>query len=532
MLCYLCFNKRKDIEKLLKVIDLSKTFGDFTVLKNVSLELEKGEILGLVGENGSGKSTFLKTLYGSEDTRDYSGEIHMDSNIINLKNACEAEIFGIGMVHQELSLIDNMMVYQNIKITRENTKYIQFVDAKKDIMDVEKYISEYGINISPISYIKDTSLNLKQFVEILREIDKPNLKLLILDEATASLNKEDSKLLLNIAKKLSNRGVSIIFVSHKLDEIEELCDKIVVLRDGEKVLEMSKENQTFDMAAVIEAMIGKKVIKSQRNLEISKTVKMKNKKLISFNNVNISVGNESLDKVNLDILEGEVLGITGLSGHGKSLLGYGIMGLGKVDGEIYLNGIENNLINLSPRELIQNGIMFLPDERKANGTMLNESIEKNITASSVATGNIFISRYGGFVNKKKIKSYSEKMISKLNIKCEDTKQKLNTLSGGNQQKVCIARAITGNPKIIFIGEPTRGIDIYSKELILNNLLEINQKEGITLVIASSELEELMRICDRIAVTYEGHIVKVFENENLTYEELGLAIAGIGRNLND
>lgn len=532
MLCYLCFNIRKDIVKLLKIIDLSKKFGEFKVLDKVSFELKKGEILGLVGENGSGKSTLLKTLYGSEDTRDYSGEIYIDSNLINLKNACEAENIGIGMVHQELSLVDSMQVYQNIKITRENTKYIKFIDYKKDIMDVENCINEYGLNILPKAYVKDTSLNLKQFVEILREIDKPNLKLLILDEATASLNKEDSKLLLNIAKKLSNKGVSIIFVSHKLDEIEELCDKIIVLRDGEKVLETSKTNQTFDMEKVIEAMIGKKVIKSQRNLEISKDIRRKNKKLISFNSVNISMGNESLKNVNLDIFEGEVFGITGLSGHGKSLLGYGIMGLGKAEGEIYLNGIEKNIIDFSPKELIQNGIMFLPDERKTNGIMLNESIEKNIIASSVATDNIFISKYGGFVNSRKIKSYTEKMISQFNIKCKNTKQKLNTLSGGNQQKVCIARAITGNPKIIFIGEPTRGIDIYSKELILNNLLELNQKEGITLVIASSEIEELMRICDRIAVAYEGDLIKTFKNENLSYEELGLAIAGIGRTLND
>ena len=513
--------------KLLRITDLSKKYGEHHALKHVSLHVNKGEIIGIVGENGSGKSTLLKTIYGSEETRDYEGMIFLDSKELKIKNPYEANDYGIGMVHQELSLIDDMTVSQNIKITRENTKILGYLDSKKDIREVDEMIGDYGLSINSRDYIKNISLNLKQFVEVLRETDKPGLKLLILDEATASLNKEDSLILMEIIKKIASRGISVIFVSHKLDEVTELCNRIIVLRDGVKTLEATNSpSKGYDLNEIVDAMIGRKIIKSERYG--SKNKDKYKYPVISFKNCSFSFGNEKLQNINLEILKGEIFGITGLSGHGKSMLGYGVMKLGKNSGSVLFGSNQDDILGSNPKDIIRRGIMFLPDERKTHGLMLNASIESNITTAAIASKSMFVSKFTGFVSKNKVHEHTKAMIESLNIKCEGPGQPVTRLSGGNQQKVCIAKALTGNPELVFIGEPTRGIDIYSKEVILKTILDLNKSHGITFVIASSEIEELMRVCDRIAVAYESEICKIFDNDDDIYEELGYAIAGLGR----
>lgn len=521
---------------MLRVENLSKKFGNVYALRGVDFKVSKGEVHGLVGANGSGKSTLLNILFGDkniQNTGGYSGEVFIDDSKVNINNTISAIGYGIGKVYQEFALIENMDIASNVKINNENvyqvtkkaaTDGFAYVNKKQNHVDAKKIFDKFNIDIDTKQYVKDVSVNIKQFIEIAREIDKKDLKLLLLDEPTACLNKEDASTFINIIKTLKDKGVSIIFISHRLDEVVELCDKVTVLRDGYVVSRYKKDE--FDVEKIAIDMIGQKVHKTTKANDSRKIIYDECKKVLSFNNLSIYDNNKVFEDINIDIFKGEILGITSLAGHGHTVIPNSIMGMYQTKGGVLYNG---DVLNLNtPHKTIQQGIVMIPGERKEMGVLLDSSIKENIIFTSLYSKNNFLKRPRlkglSFLDKKNINSYVDDCIKRFNIKCSSKKQYVKELSGGNQQKICIARALSTEPNVLFISEPTRGIDIYSKEIILKMLLETNKNKNTTIVISSSEIDELKRICDRIIVMYEG---KVFDelSPNEDDEVFSLAISG-------
>ncbi|QQY79298.1 simple sugar transport system ATP-binding protein [Keratinibaculum paraultunense] len=517
------------MEYVLKVENLSKNFNEIKALDNINFDLKKGEIHGIIGANGSGKSTFVNILFGSKhimETGGYEGDIFIDNIKVDIKSTYDAMKQGIGMVHQELALFGEQDISSNIKINRENiidkTKLLgefALVDRNKNEKDAKKALLKVGVDINPRIKVKDIPTNLKQFVEIAREVDNDKLKVLILDEPTSSLNVEETKILLSNLKAIAETGVSIIFISHRLYEIVDVCHRVTIFRSGRVIKEYKKEDYDMDKMAL--DMIGKEVV------QVSKERKNTTKEnILSFNNVEVSYGYEHYKNISLDIKKGEILGITGLAGHGQEIFGYGLMGLYDMKGDVIYK--REKLIPGDTNSIIKKGIYLLPDERKEWGLLLNKSVWENIVFEAYDRQNSFL-KYPALgklspLNYKAIRKYSNDMVEKLNIKVRDIGQKVSDLSGGNQQKVCIGRAITIDPEVLFIGEPTRGIDLYSKEIILDMLLKLNEEKNTTIIIFSGEISELKRVCDRIVVMYRNRVFKIFDDD-FKSEELSLALSG-------
>ncbi len=530
---YTMFLEKEDrnLEYILKVENLTKKFEDNYALKDVNFFLKKGEIHGLIGANGSGKSTFMSILFGSkhiQETGGYTGSISIDEKEMNITNTLDALKIGIGMVHQEFALLGNLSISSNVKINRENTyrlserifgKRFAIVDTTKNSDDTKNALSKVGINIDPNIQVNHVTINLKQFIEIAREVDNANLKILMLDEPTASLNQEDTKVLLEHLRAIADSGVSIIFVSHRLEEVTEICDTVTVLRDGAVISTYNKKELDINQLAL--DMVGIQVVQTKRKSKIENK-----ENIISFRNVEISHGDQKYKNISLDIKKGEVLGITGLAGYGQEIFGYGLMGLYKMSGEVFIDQerVKPGDINL----ISQKGLYMLPDERKEMGLLLEKPIWENLVFGSYEKQEGFLKypRFQGlsFINHKKVDKHCNNMVEILNIKVKDIYQPIKELSGGNQQKVCIGRALTMNPSVLFVGEPTRGIDIYSKEIILDMLLKMNQEKGTTVVISSGEVGELKRICDRIVIMYEGQVFDILD-PTVDNKVFSLAISG-------
>lgn len=519
------------MENILEIVNLNKSYNGIPALSNINLSVKAGEIHGIVGANGSGKTTLMNILFGNpiiHETGGYQGQIFFKGNRVNFKNCAEAIRQGIGMVHQEFALIPDMTVGENIKLGRENThsltdrlfgrKY-SFIDWKQDYENAWQTLKRLGISVAVGIKIMDLSVNIRQFIEIAREIDRSDLKLLILDEPTAVLNKNDGLKLIEILKDMSNSEIGIIFISHRLEEVQYVCDKVSVLRDGKLVSQYAKGNiHVNDLA---QDMIGHTI-----NKAAAEKREIKNKPLITFKDFSVEMPGEEVKNLNLSVYKGEILGLTSLSGHGKLALGYGMMDMYPVDGEVYYEN--KKIVKMNARTNIIKGMYVLPDDRQGLGILADQSLESNIVFTGNQIKNMFIRNsafnFLGFIDHHKTNLHVYKMMLDLDIKCTSIKQKVKELSGGNQQKVCIARALTVDPKLLFVAEPTRGIDISAKEKILNMLIEINRTRNTTIIIASGELDELKRVCDRIAVMVEGKIFKILSPDSPDVD-FGLVLSG-------
>lgn len=519
-------------EYALEIINLNKFYGKVQVLHDINLKIKKGEIHGIIGPNGCGKSTFMNILFGNsiiKDTGGYKGEIIVDGEKLVMDSPAKAIKNGMGMIHQEFTLLPHMSVSENIKLRRENTikigekiigKNLTYLDKKKNCEESEIILNKLGFNIDCEFLVKNLSVNAMQFVEIAREIDNKDLKILFLDEPTAVLNIDDSNRLMKVLKELSNKGITIIFVSHRLQEIKEICDKVTVFRDGHIVSQYQKEEITIKKLA--HAMMGYDVKKTKK-----KSVENRKDVILKLNDFSVKMQGEELKSLNLEVKEGEILGVTSLSGHGKLALGYGLMGLYETDGSVELNNEKTDV--KKTKENINKGLFLLPDDRKRMGLLMEHSIEDNIVFSGLYGKNKFlktIMNHFKIIDKKSINDCVDKYINELEIKCTNKNQKVEELSGGNQQKVCIARALCMNPKILFLLEPTRGVDIGAKEKILDMIIEMNENQNMTVVVISSELEELKRISDRVAVLCEGKLSNIL-SPNSSDEEFALAYTGEG-----
>lgn len=497
---------------LFQIDNISKFYGDNQVLKDISINIKKGEIHGLVGENGAGKSTLMNILFGMpviHSTGGFEGEMTLDGKTYLPKTPMEAMDLGIGMVHQEFMLIPGFTITENIKLNRENTKpsllskvlgkKMETLDMPQMRKDAKAALKKLNMNIDEFLPVAGLPVGFMQFIEIAREIDKENLKLLILDEPTAVLTESEAQRFLEVVKTLAEMGIAILFITHRLDEIKQVCDSITILRDGKLVKSVAtKDVSIIEMAKL---MVGRDV---EAAVSIKKETEVKAKNLVSLSDFYVNMPGERIKGIDLDIKKGEILGIGGLAGQGKIGLANGIMGLYPTKGEIVKEGKELKLNN--PREMLNNNIAFLSEDRKGMGLLLDDPIDLNIAFTSIEIQEQFIKKIGPIkmVNKPQIQSHGNKMIKDLDIRCTGPNQHTRYLSGGNQQKVCIARALTLHPELLMVSEPTRGIDIGAKNLVLETLVKLNE-EGTTIIITSSELAELRQISDRIIIISEGKI---------------------------
>lgn len=476
-------NKDKDI--ILEMNGICKQFPGVKALDNVSLKIRKGEIHALVGANGAGKSTLMKILAGifPQD----KGDIYLFGKKVTINNSSHAQRLGISIVFQELNVIPHLSVLENIFLNRESIKTGIFYDWKAMERQVYKIMEELGVEFEPHQKIKDMPIANQQMVEITKAVSA-GASIIILDEPTSSLSAKEVEKLFSIMKNLKKKEVAIIFISHRLDEIFRVCDRVTVLRDG-KLITTSDIKDT-NSEELVKNMIGRDLKEEfpKRQSKIGKEIlKVKGLSLAGcFHNISFTLH------------QGEVLGLGGLVGSGRTELAKAIFGALQYDqGQIFLE--EKIIAPRSPQDALRLGIAYVTEDRKVEGLLLSRSVKENVTLSSLKK----ILSYG-FINKKLEKASVDEMINSLLIKTSGSEQKVINLSGGNQQKVSLAKWLLTKPKVIILDEPTRGIDVGAKAefyALINKLAE----EGAGIILISSEQAELIGLCDKLVVLREGQI---------------------------
>jgi len=502
---------------LLELKNIKKDFFGNQVLTDINLTLNEGEVLGLVGENGAGKSTLMKILFGMNvirDTGGYGGDVLLNGQKVNFSSPFDALAAGIGMVHQEFSLIPGFTATENILLNREPQKKsvvsevfgerLNTLNRSAMKQSAGDAIEKMGVEIDGEMVINDMPVGHKQFTEIARELSKEQLKLLILDEPTAVLTEREAAALLESIRGMSARGIAVIFITHRLQEILNVCDKVVVMRDGEIVKDVPAAETT--VTEITRWMVGRSVdagASDHREPPESDTI-------MSIRRLWVDMPGETVRDVSLDVRRGEILGIGGLAGQGKLGIPNGVMGLYQAGGTVTFEGKEIPLNN--PRSCLDSQLAFVSEDRRGVGLLLDESLEWNIAFPAMQIQNKFLKPLlGGLVkwrDEQAIAEVTRRYIDELQIRCTSSRQNAKELSGGNQQKVCLAKAFALEPKFLFVSEPTRGIDVGAKSLVLEALKKFNRENGVTIVMISSELEELRQVCDRIAIVSGGRIAGI------------------------
>lgn len=486
----------------LRVEKLTKRFGGVLALDRVDLEIDRGEIHSIVGENGAGKSTFLKILSGI--VRLDEGEVLFQGERIT--NADPNRLFeiGISVAFQETSLFDNLTVAENLFIGNLYCNKKFSINWKAAAEKSRQILVDFGLtDVDPQRRTSSLSTEMKQIVEILKAV-KDNAKLICLDEPTAPLTREGSELLFTLLQKLKDRGITIIYVSHNLDEVLRLSDRITVLRDGRKM--DTVEGGGASESVLHDLMIGRSIdrVRKTREVKINRT-----KPLLRVSG--LSDGNKVLD-VSFEVHGGEILGLTGLVGAGRSEVAWMIFGLTRrVGGEIYLS--DRRIEHLTPDAAIREGIYYLPEDRRLTGLFLNQNLVINTTISRLEK----VTK-GVALDFKAERALSEEVMSKLGVKYSSLNQTAINLSGGNQQKLLFGKCLFAEPKIFILDEPTKGIDVGSKEEIYE-LIRSLADQGIAIVLISSEVEEICLLSDRVVVMGNGRILGTFEGDHINEREI-------------
>lgn len=489
---------------VLKAQNITKHFPGVKALDGVNLEVREHEVLALLGENGAGKSTLIKILAGVQPAD--SGEIYVEGKQVKFNNPVEAQKAGIAVVYQELANVSELTVAENLFINRYGHSGKRILNWKKMYEEAEKIVANIDLQIDVHRQMSSCTVAEKQQVEIARAIYE-NAKILILDEPTSALNNTETEHLLENIKKLRERGVGIILITHKMDEIFAVSDHVTILRDGVSVSDMPISGITE--AELINLMVGREIknlypIKSNKAGEVILDVK--------------DLENKHVHGASFDKKKGEILGVYGLMGSGHLELGKTLFGCYKnTTGKIVLDGVEIRLSN--PKECLKNGIAFIPSERKSEGLVQIQPISENMMTAYYENG-----KSGWLVKNKITSAIAERWIRELSIKTPGPRARAETLSGGNQQKVILAKWLEIGPKIVIMNEPTRGIDVGSKSEIYK-LLDSLCAKGVSIIMITSEMPELLAMSDHVLVMHENKIHAAFEREQLS--ETVIMTAAIG-----
>lgn len=494
----------KDIAVSMKHI--TKEFSGVKVLKNVDFNIYKGSVMALVGENGAGKSTLMKILTGVYLKTE--GEIYLHNNLVNFSDTHASQEAGIAFIHQELNLVKDLSIGENIFLGREPISKQKRILWNELFENSNHWLKKLGLNENPRMLVKDLSVGKQQLVEIAKALSL-DAKVIIMDEPTGALTPAETKKLFSVIKDLKNEGKSIVYISHRLQEIFEICDYVTILRDGELIEESAIKNINEDQ--IIEMMVGRKINEQYPRVEMD------------IGSVILQVehlSNKFIKDISFSLSKGETLGVAGLMGSSRTELMRTIYGIYPFHGNIFING--KNAKIQSPLDALRLGIAYVSEDRKSNGIITEMNVKENISLSSLKK---FVGPFG-LIYKRKEEDAANNYIEKLSIKAAGINQLLKYLSGGNQQKVSIAKNLITEPKILILDEPTRGVDVGARKEIYD-LINKFKEEGMSIIVVSSDIPEILGICDRIMVMHEGKISGFLKQKEAT-QEIIMALA-VGKN---
>jgi ribose transport system ATP-binding protein len=484
---------------LLKMVNIQKGFPGVQALSNAQLEVRPGEVHILLGENGAGKSTLMKILSGVYQAD--KGSILLDGKEIEVRNTKEAQQHGIGIIFQEFNLVPHLSVADNIFMGRY-PRTVGVVNRKKLLNDAENILNQLNLDISPKTLVKDLGVAEQQMVEIAKALSI-NSRVLIMDEPTAALTEQEIDKLFERIHALKDKGVAIIYISHRLEEFARIADRVTVMRDGHYITTVDFAKTTLD--ELIGLMVGRSL---EDKFPKDSTIQI-GKEILRVENLSTK---DKLKKIDFSLREGEILGIAGLMGAGRTELARAIFGADPIsEGEIYIH--EKNVRITSPKAAIQNGISYLSEDRKKNGLALSLTVRENITMADLKA----VSKQS-VISRQKEMAKADQFISSLNIKTPHMEQRTKFLSGGNQQKVVIAKWLHTKTKIFIFDEPTRGIDVGAK-IEVYQLMNQLAKEGNAIIMISSEMPEILGLSDRILVMSEGRVTATMNREEATQEKI-------------
>ncbi|WP_391592176.1 Sugar ABC transporter, ATP-binding protein [[Mycoplasma] cavipharyngis] len=503
------------IDNILELHKITKKFGPVIALDNVSFNIPRKKIISIVGENGAGKSTLLKTVSGVYAHDSYEGAVMFDQKWTLFKNVKDSEKLGIAIIHQELSIAPNLSIYENVFLGNLKNVF-GITDWNFMISNAKKYLDIVGFPEMNLE-IAAGKLNVaqQQLIEIAKALTK-NAKLIIFDEPTSSLNERESFILLDLMKKLRDeQGITCVFVSHKLKEVEYVSDEIVVIRDGKFISQYDNEKESISEAQLIKDIVGRDLENKYPKRPDRSTIGKPILVLENYTVKEISSGKTVVQNASVHLNQGEILGISGLVGSGRSELFLSMFGHSygeRISGKTFYKG---SLVNFKlPSQAIQAGIMYASEDRKNLGLIQNFSIHRNIGDASIH----LYSNFFKFIYDKKLIINSQKLKEKIQIKTKNLNNNVDSLSGGNQQKVLIAKALSTKFEVLIIDEPTKGIDVGSKYEIYSIIFEL-AKAGKSIVVISSELEELLGITDRIYVMNQGKVKGEILTKDATSEKI-------------
>lgn len=499
------------MDYVIEMLDIRKEFGSFVANDNITLQLKKGEIHALLGENGAGKSTLMNVLFGLYQPD--GGEIRVRGEKVDIANPNIANDLGIGMVHQHFMLVENLTVTENIILGNEPKKrgVVDIRGAAKKVAEISKL---YGLNVDPHAKIEDISVGMQQRVEILKTLYR-GAEILIFDEPTASLTPQEIFELIAIMKKLIEEGKSIIIITHKLQEIMDVSDRVTIIRKGEGIgTVVTSETNPEELATL---MVGRQV-----TFKTEKGPANPTEEVLRIENLVVEDyrGVEKVKELNLSVRRGEIVGIAGIDGNGQTELIEAITGLQKIkNGKVWING--QDVTRKKPRQITEAGIGHIPQDRHKHGLVLNFTVGYNAVLQTYYQKPI---SNKGIMNYKKISEKANELIEAYDVRTPSEHALARSLSGGNQQKLIIGREIDRDPDLLIAALPTRGLDVGAIEFIHKRLIE-QRDRGKAVLLISFELDEIMNVSDQIAVIYDGHIIDVVNPAETSEQELGLLMAG-------
>ncbi|MBQ9495143.1 MAG: sugar ABC transporter ATP-binding protein [Treponema sp.] len=495
---------------ILEMAHVTKEFPGVRALNDVTFKVKTGEIHCLVGENGAGKSTLMKVLTGVHPYGTYTGDIFVDGKIQQFKTVKDSEAQGIAIIYQELALIPDLTVYENIFIGHELKKKNGIIDWNKTIIKAKEILTQVGLNIDPGVTVRSLGVGIQQMIEIAKALSK-NVRLLVLDEPTSALSEDECDKLIDLILKLKERGITCIMISHKLSEVMRVADSTTILRDGKTITTIDRAN--LNENDMIRFMVGRE-IKNIYPPKIKRDIGEVCLEIKNWSAYDYTASRQLLSDMHITLRKGEIVGLAGLIGAGRSELALSLFGNPrkyKLDGHMFIDGMQVSFKH--PKNAIDAGFLYVTEDRKKNGLILGQDIKTNITISSLKQ---FVRRL--VINKNAEVKSAEKFSKDLKVKAPSIATIVGTLSGGNQQKVSLARSLMATPRILILDEPTRGIDVGAKYEIYQLMLQLVE-QGISIIMISSELPEILGMSDRIYVVSGGHITGELMSTDATQEKI-------------